>query len=101
MNRLLPLTTTATELQRNYRKVIKMVKKSKEPVTVLSNNRPEIVVMDYDAFKTNITRKEPKKSAKHSRSLDEFFGIWSKEEADEFDRVIEEMFEQVNPEGWK
>lgn len=96
----MPLTTTATELQRNYRKVIRMVKKAKEPVTVLSNNKPEVVIMDHRSF-ANLSKDLPKRNMRHRKSLDELFGSWSKEEGDKFNRVIEAMFERVDPESWK
>lgn len=102
MNNLMPLTTTATDLQRNYKKVIKMVKKAKEPVTVLSNNRPEVVVMDYEAFASlSKVSRQKKDSLQKKSNFSEFFGKWSKKEAEEFDKVIEDAFEQINPEGWK
>lgn len=41
-----PRTTTGREIQRNYRKVFDLVKKTKEPVVVMKNNRPEVVIMD-------------------------------------------------------
>ena len=28
-------------------------------------------------------------------------GTWTEEEADEFDRIIEELFEQIDEEMWK
>lgn len=96
----MPNTTTATEFQRNYRKVIKMVKKIREPVTVLSNNKPDIVVIDYDVF-ADLLKILPRKKVRQRRSLDELFGSWTKKEADEFDKFIEDAFEQINPESWK
>ena len=38
--------TTAREIQRNYRKIFDEVKKTKEPVVVMRNNKPEVVIMD-------------------------------------------------------
>ncbi|MBU1031442.1 type II toxin-antitoxin system Phd/YefM family antitoxin [Patescibacteria group bacterium] len=38
--------TTAREIQRNYRKIFDLVKKTKEPVVVMRNNKPEVVIMD-------------------------------------------------------
>ena len=95
MNNLLPNTTTATELQRNYRKVVKRVKKSKKPITVLSNNNPDVVIFDYKTFE----KKSRKKRGKNDFS--EFSGVWTKKEADGFNKVINEMFEQVNLADWK
>lgn len=41
-----PRMTTAREIQRNYRKIFDLVKKTKEPIVVMKNNKPEIVLMD-------------------------------------------------------
>lgn len=41
-----PRTTTAREIQRNYRKIFDLVKKTKEPVVVMKNNKPEVIIMD-------------------------------------------------------
>ena len=43
---LFPRTTTAREIQRNYKKVFDTVKRTKEPVFVMKNNRPEIAIID-------------------------------------------------------
>lgn len=43
---IFPKTTTAREIQRNYRKIFDMVKKTKEPVVVMKNNKPDVVIMD-------------------------------------------------------
>ena len=95
----MPNTTTATELQRNYSKVLKKAKSTKRPLTILSNNKPELVIIDYDVFKNRVGKSS--KRPKETNSFNEFLGVWSKKEADEFDRVIEEMFEQVNPKDWE
>lgn len=41
-----------------------------------------------------------KKHAKKNR-FDKFYGIWSKKEGDEFDKIIEEEFETIDEEEWK
>lgn len=43
---IFPNTTTIREIQRNYKKVFEKVKKTKEPVVVLKNNKPEVVLVD-------------------------------------------------------
>lgn len=101
MNSLMPNTTTSTELQRNYKKVADRSKKIKEPIVVLSNNKPEGVYIDYETFVRNYVGKVKHEKIKLQRGLLRPFGTWTKEEADEFDKVIEEAFEQINPEGWK
>lgn len=45
---LFPKTTTAREIQRNYRKIFDEVKSSKEPVYVMKNNRPEVAIIDAE-----------------------------------------------------
>lgn len=41
-----------------------------------------------------------KKQLKKNR-FDKFYGIWSKKEADEFDKIINEEFENIDEEDWK
>ena len=38
---------------------------------------------------------------KVGNSLDHLIGTWSKEEADEFDAIIEEEFEKIDEEMWE
>lgn len=46
-----------------------------------------------------VTPEVPKRG-RINHDLDEFFGTWTKEEADEFDRVLAEM-RKIDPEDWK
>jgi len=41
-----PKTTTVREIQRNYKKVFNEAKKSKKPIIVMKNNKPDIAVID-------------------------------------------------------
>lgn len=41
-----PKITTAKELQKNYRKIFDGVKKTKEPVLVMRNNKPDVAIID-------------------------------------------------------
>lgn len=43
---ILPQTTTAKEIQRNYRKIFDQVKKTGEPVVVMRNNEPDVAIVD-------------------------------------------------------
>ena len=45
-----PKTTTVREIQRNYKKVFEEVKRTKQPVVVLKKNRPDIAIVDVQAF---------------------------------------------------
>lgn len=44
---------------------------------------------------------ESKKTAMNKDRFKEFCGVWTKEEADEISRIIEESCETINPEDWK
>lgn len=46
----MPNIASVTDLQRNYREVAALVKKSKEPVVILKKNKPEMVLANYDYF---------------------------------------------------
>ena len=48
MNMLMPNTVSVSDIQKNYRKVFDKVKRTKEPVIVLSNNKPDVAIIDYD-----------------------------------------------------
>ena len=99
MEGLMPATTTATELQRNYKRVVQRAKKIKKPLTVLSNNRPELIVIDYKAFRKNY--RKVKKFPKKKSDFSEFLGVMSIDEADRINKVIEEECERIFPEDWK
>ena len=36
-----------------------------------------------------------------THSLNDFFGIWSKDEAEEMERIIAESCENIHPDDWK
>lgn len=111
MNGLMPHTTTATQLQRNYKKVVSKAKRLKQPVIVLSNNKPEGVYIDYEIFRQKYieqkermstgSRSKARKRLKKKSGFEQLFGAWSKEEAEKFDAIIEDAFEHINPEDWK
>jgi len=49
-------------------------------------------------------KKSKVKAKKQSRTtsvFNEFSGIWTKEEAEEIERAIEESCETINPDDWK
>lgn len=94
----MPHTTTATELQRNYKKVVSKAKRSKQPIVVLSNNKPEGIYVDYETFKNDYRKVEKTKKA---GGMNAAFGSWTEEEAEKFDKIIEDAFEKINPEDWK
>ena len=46
----MPKTVYVSDIQKNYRKVFDTAKRTKEPVVVLSNNKPDVAIIDYDAL---------------------------------------------------
>lgn len=41
-----PRTTTAKELQQNYRRVFDLAKKTQKPIFVMRNNKPDVAIVD-------------------------------------------------------
>lgn len=50
MNTLMPNTVSVSDIQKNYRKVFDRAKQTKEPVIVLSNNKPDVAIVDYESL---------------------------------------------------
>jgi prevent-host-death family protein len=48
----MPKTVSVSDIQKNYRKVFNTAKRTKEPVVVLYNNKPDVVIIDYEAFES-------------------------------------------------
>src|SRR5262245_43531196 len=62
----------------------------------LSLNQAALRLMRRGAGLTN-ARPQPDRVGD---GLDQLAGTWTKEEADEFNRYIEEAFEKIDPEMW-
>lgn len=92
---LMPIYTTTTEIQRNFKAVIKKAKNAKDGVIVLSNNNPIGV---YIAYNNHIMTEAIRKKAKED--LLSLAGSWTEEEAEEFNKVVDEMNEKIYPEDW-
>jgi len=58
MSKLMPQTTTARELQRNYRTLFNRIKLKQEPLVVLNKNQPEVVILDIQTFESLQVNKE-------------------------------------------
>lgn len=43
---IFPRTISVKEIQRNYRRVFDLVKKTREPVVVMRNNTPDVAIVD-------------------------------------------------------
>ena len=53
-----PATASVREVQRNYKKLFDQVNKTKEPLFLLSNNKPKVVVLDFKVFEEISREKE-------------------------------------------
>lgn len=42
----MPQTVTTKDIQRNYRKVFDLAKKTKQPIVVMTNNKPDVAIID-------------------------------------------------------
>lgn len=43
---MFPRTTTAREIQRNYKKIFDETKRTKKPIFVMKNNKPQVAIID-------------------------------------------------------
>ena len=50
MNTLMPKTVSVSDIQKDYRKIFDRAKKTKEPIIVLSNNKPDVAIVDYESL---------------------------------------------------
>ena len=44
-------TISITEISNNFSEIAESVKESKEPVIITKNDKPNLVLLDYEAFK--------------------------------------------------
>ena len=83
-----PQTTTAKEVQQNYRKVFDIAKKSKEPVIVMRNNKPDVAIMDVkrleemEAIIDILTSRREAKKGKSKALKGSLVDLWHEVQAD-------------------
>lgn len=58
MPTLLPRTSTAKELQKNYRSLFDEVIDSKEPLVILNKNKAEVVIIDIETYDKMVREEE-------------------------------------------
>lgn len=77
-----PNTTTTREIQRNYRKIFDLVKKSQEPVVVMRNNKPDVAIVDVgklqemEAVITVLLSREEARSGKTKVLKGSLLNLW-------------------------
>ena len=74
-NYTLPKTASVQDIQRNYRKLVNEVKTTGDPLFVLRNNTPEVVIIDIESWK-DITKRS---HAEEERQALEAIKIFEKE----------------------
>ena len=52
MSKIMPKTASSKDIQQNYRALFNEVMASKEPLFVLNNNKPEVVVISIKTFES-------------------------------------------------
>jgi prevent-host-death family protein len=52
----IPCVTTVAEFQRAYRSLVEKIKLSGEPMIVVSNGKPDVVVVDVETYKAQSER---------------------------------------------
>lgn len=61
----LPQIASVQELQRNYRKLLNWVKKTRNPLYLFKNNKPEAVIVDvenFDSMRIKVLQLEEKEA---------------------------------------
>lgn len=95
--------TTATEIQRDYKAVSKRARSSDEALIVMLNNKPDLVVMNYDLYKQKY-EKDDVKIVGFSTANDELMslvGTMTHEEVTKLNKDMDDMFENIDEEMWK
>ena len=60
---LMPKTVSSSDIQKKYRQIFDEVKKTKEPVIVLTGNKPDVAIIDY-AYLEELKRESYEKEVK-------------------------------------
>lgn len=55
----------------------------------------EVALAEIERLVDDLKKEKPK------NNFDEFIGIWSKEEADQIEKTINDSCGNINPEDWK
>lgn len=110
MNINMPQTTTVTDLQRNFRKVVNKVKRLNQPMVVMSRNKPSFVIIDYQKFqdmqsKTSYNQEGGQKSIVNDKPDNremfmDLFGVWDEKQLAEFKRNTSDL-EKIDPRDWQ
>lgn len=95
--------TTATEIQRDYKAVSKRARISDEALIVMLNNKPDLVVMNYNLYKQKYDKVDAETVgfASANDDLMSLVGSMTHEEVEKLNKDIDEINERIYPEDWK
>lgn len=65
----MPKTASVRDVQRNYKKLFDYVIKTKEPLYLLSNNQPKVVVLDLSVFEDLADKKNKELTEKEALKI--------------------------------
>lgn len=65
----MPKTASMREVQRNYKKLFDNVFRTKEPLYLLSNNKPKVVVLDVKIFENMANQKNKELTEKEALKI--------------------------------
>lgn len=84
-----PTTISARDIQRGYKKVFEKVKKTKKPVVVMSNNKPQAAIVSLDML------EEYNKIKEEQRLFEIIDEIQAKNTDKDFDEVYKDVTKDV------
>lgn len=70
MNKIPPMVSVA-DVQRSYSAVRQKVKRAKEPVVILNNGQPDMVLLDVDWYNEHIEQRQKEKEENYLLKLRE------------------------------
>lgn len=76
MSQLMPKTATAKDVQSNYRRLFDEVMRTEEPIVVLNNNKPEVVILSIKTYEFLAETHETHEQEMAQRAIE----IYNKEE---------------------
>lgn len=69
---MFPKTVSVQQIQRNYRKIFDEVMTEQEPVIILNNNKPEVVVVEIHQFEVMQQKAEQYELEMARKAIEEF-----------------------------
>lgn len=66
-----------TEINRNFSKIARTTKESNEPVIIMKNNKPDLVLINYDVFKKLVSLYNKENTIKTANEImDEYAEVF-------------------------